>query len=592
MEPTLNTLRDYFSGKKATPIYKEVVEIYDGLRIHANGEYPQKLIEERRPHESDYLHVYRKKIYKSKTKEVVGSVTKSLGKIRRSTDWNIKYDTKAVPPGITEEETLEKYCEYNFPYYSSMTGWSFAVLLKIYLIDPNALIVVSPLNKPENNEYLKPYPVIFNSDQVLEYTVDEMAILKSKDCYQSPDSNKKDLKKWYVITTDSIITYAEIDSKKNIAEVDRYQHNLGYLPIIKMRGVYLKSHEEYSINESRISDMVPSLDEAVREYSDQQANIVNHLFPERWEFATQNCDACRNEQGISLGKIRTEIGAKKTIRMVECSKCNGTGIMNTSGPYKKFIVRPTKQNMGEQAPPMPPFGYVSKDATIIEVVDKRIATHKYEALCAINMQFLMQIPLNESGYAKEVDRDELNNFVHGVAEDIVFMMDGIYKIICDYRYGIIVADKNKRTAMLPKIAVPDKFDLIDSNYLVEELGKGKNAGMSGVIIAGLELEYCEKKFFNNPEIRDELKCVFELDPMLGTTEDEKMVRYQNGGVTKEDYIVSCNIIPFVKRAIQENQEFLDKEYDERMKIIRGYATVIMQAQQKQMIQTPGPQPAA
>jgi hypothetical protein len=223
---------------------------------------------------------------------------------------------------------------------------------------------------------------------------------------------------------------------------------------------------------------------------------------------------------------------------------------------------------------------------VIEVIDKRIATHKYEALCAINMQFLMQTPINQSGYAKDVDRDELNNFVYGVAEDLVTMMDRIYKITCDYRYMLIVPSAEARAKMLPVVAVPEKYDILSSTYLADEVKTAKDAKLNGVIISALESDYVSKKFYNSPEIRDELKCVNELDPMVGASEDEKMVRYQNGGVTKEVYIISSNIVPFVKRAMQEDKAFLTKDYKARMEIVSGYAQEIITAQKATAIPTP------
>lgn len=582
MTLTDNDLKDFFSGKRKSPVYDLTVEHYNNLRIHADGLFPEELINERRPHESDYVHTYRKKIYKAITKETMSSVIQSLGKIRRSTDWSIKYENE-VPGKIKTGESLEDYCEKNFPYYESLTNWAFSVLLKNYLVDPNSILLVMPLNTQVNdNEYVKPYPIVFNSHDILDYREGDYAILKFKgEKAKQPDQ-------WYVITTSSIIVYEK--KKDSYAVVSQYNHNLGYVPIVKIRAVFKESIDKYSLYESRLASMLPRLDEAVREYSDQQANIVNHLFPERWEFASQNCDACTNEMGLSTGKVKVEIGngENKRVKTVTCSKCSGSGLISNTGPYKKFIVRPAKENLGEQPAPTPPFGYVQKDVSIIEAVDKRIEFHQYKALCSINMQFLMQTPLNQSGLAKEVDRDELNNFVYGVAEDMVAVMDSIYKVVCDYRYGILIPSAEERKKLLPDVAVPEKFDILSSNFLADEVKTAREAKLSGVIVAALEQEYCAKKFYNNPEIRDELQCVNELDPMIGATQDEKMLMLQNGGITKPDYILSCNIVPFVKRAIQKDADFCSKPYEERMNVVRSYSMEIINAKKAEVI-PPQPQ---
>ncbi len=580
-------LIEILQGKRKSPIYDDAVKDYKALKVHADGEYPEKLIDERRPHESQYLMDYRKKIYKSISKETFGPVVTSLGKIRRSTDWSVSYSKSLTLPKIREGESLADYCEKNFPYYTSLTNWVFSVMLKTYLVDPNSKILVVPMEEVKvDTDYLKPYPFIYNSDQVLDYRENDYAVfLSSKKRVTGRGRTQAEREQWYVVTTEQVLTYAKVNNKGDIQLIEQYDHNLGYLPVVEVRAVFKEAFEEYNLYESRLSTMLPRLDEAVREYSDQQANVVNHLFPERWEYASQNCDACTNDMGIATGQVRVETGtgANKSYKMERCTKCGGTGALGTSGPYKKFVVRPTNENLGEKQAPIPPFGYVTKDVETINVVDKRIEFHQYKALCSINMQFLMQTPLNQSGLAKEVDRDELNTFVYNVAEDLVYIMDELYRIICDYRYGLQVPDKNTRADMLPTVAVPEKFDILSSTYLADEVKSAKDSKLNGGIVSQLELEYCSKKFYNNPEVKQELECQMRLDPMIGATEEEKMLRLQNGGVTKEDYVLSCNIVPFVKKAMQKDKDFISKDYDAQMTIVRGYANEIINAQKKSII---------
>lgn len=569
-------LSQYMRGGKRGATYQEKVNMYDEMRVHVNGENPTKLIGERRPHESEYAHKYRLKIYQPITKSTVGSVIKSLGKIRRSTEWSIKYDASAIPPSIMEGETLEDYCEKNFPYYGSLTNWVFTVLLKSYITDANGLILIMPTNRIlADNEYLKPFPVFFNCPQILEIREGEWCLLKAHEGEM-----------WYVVTRNEIYTFEERGEKKDIVQTDIYEHKLGYLPIVRVRSTLHKTIGGEPIYESVISSMLPFLNEAVREYSDQQINTVNHLFPERWQYATMQCKTCSTPQGVSIGyvDVTTGRGATKKIVKQTCPDCGGSGSVINTSPFNVSVVRPTKDNMGETPAPIPPFGYVQKGTEIFKVIDDRISRHKYESLCSINMQFLMQTPLNQSGYAKEVDRDELNNFVYGVAEDLVWMMDNVYRIICDYRYSFILPETKTRNDMLPSVAVPEKFDILSTTYLAYEVENARTAKLNGVIIAALEVDYCAKKFYNAPDVRDELKCVMELDPMIGITEEEKMVRYQNGGVTKEDYILSCNLVRFVKEAIHKEKGFLNMPYEKRKEIVEKYASEL--AKEETGIATP------
>lgn len=574
-------IQEYILGKRNSPVYEETKKLYESIRVHANGEYPEKLIGERRPHESDYVHKYRKKIYVPITKETFSAVINSLGKIRRSTDWSISYDKSKVPARVPESETLQQYCEFKYPYHTSVTNWTFSVLLKCYLMDANALVLVKPLYIPDSDtEFLQPFPFIFYSDQVIDYKENQYAVLID---------GKKDKRGkpylWHVVDDEGIYTYSK-DNKGNIYLESEYFHGLGYMPIVKLKAVYKESVNEYSVYESRLSAMIPRLDEAVREYSDQQANIVNHLFPERWEYASQPCGSCVNEVGVSCGQVKKFTGKdKKEFIYEKCGSCNGTGTVAGSSPYSKFVVRPANVNLGEQTTPIPPFGYVGKDTAIIESVDKRIEFHQYKALASINMQFLVQTPLNQSGLAKEVDRDELNNFVYNVAEDLVEAMDSIYKITNDYRYMIIVQNETERKEMLPSIAVPEKYDILSTTYLADEVKAARESKLNGVIISALEVDYVNKKFYNNSQVKNEMTLVMNLDPMVGATEDEKMLRLQNGGVTRENYIISSNISSFVKRAMQENTDFITLSYDEQMAVMKGYANEIITAENTNLLPT-------
>jgi hypothetical protein len=67
-------LEPYIMGKARHEDYDDAVEMYEDLEIHADGEYPGKLIDERRPAESDDIKNYRKKIFVPITKPVVTKV--------------------------------------------------------------------------------------------------------------------------------------------------------------------------------------------------------------------------------------------------------------------------------------------------------------------------------------------------------------------------------------------------------------------------------------------------------------------------------------------------------------------------------------
>lgn len=575
-------INDYIFKGKRHEAYLKTVELYERVKRHAQGKKQIDLITERRPSESDDIKSYREKIFVAITKgEGVGLVLNALGKIRRSSDWMIKYP--AVETSIKDEETLDAYCEKNFPYFQSVTFWAFSVLLKEYITDANAVVLVTPLvipktesGEPDTSSFLRPVPLIFNSDNVYELTED-FALLKSTEkAFYNPSTRKWEGNVYYHVTPQTVSRIEETNNKTLTTTIE-FTHNFGVLPIAKTKGIYCDIVGNTPVYESRIMPMIPRLDEFVREYSDMQSEVVQHLNSEKWTFITQDCQRCMMD-GVATGKV------KKNNKNVVCPDCNGTGRVIQS-PYKTSVVRSSKKNMGEQDVPIPPSGYVQKNTDIVKVQQERLDQHMYKAFCAIAMQHLFQMPLNVSGYKKELDMDESITFITNVAEDIVNVLDKVYYFTNEWRYSDAVPNEKKRRSQLPVINVPQRFDIISTDYLGEELAKAKTNKFNPLIIRTMEVELISKKFANNPELRDELMNLLELDPLPYYTVDEKNAMLQSNGITEEDYIISCNIQSFVKRGFEENNNFFTLPYSERYDKMKEYAQEIIKAEKEEMTES-------
>jgi len=581
LEVTPALLKKYFTGNKRRKCYKDATQLYDELRIHANGETPGDLLMMRRPSESEDIFTYRKAIYEPVTMEPMSRIIRSLGKIRRSADYVVRYDGSKTP-AVADGETLEQYCEHNFPHHKSVTNWAFSILLKNQLIDANAVILISPLETDiEANEYLQPYPVVYNSDQVYEFIPEQLAVLLSAD--KTEDEGNV----FMVVTAVDIQRWEQVGKTTDYVLTETYVHGLSNMPAIRIGGQFKKAFSKDLLFTSHLEPIVPRLNEAAREYSDMQAEVVQHIFSEKWEYATQKCEECMDPMtGVSTGKIKTGNGK----RLVTCTKCNGTGTMGT-GPYKKIVLRPGKANLGETAIPTPPAGYIQKQIDIVKLQDDRIDKHIFKALAAINMQFLDQTPLNQSGKAKEVDGDELNNFIYGIAEFIIKTMDEIYFFINEYRYSKIVTSPAARLKQLPVIPVPEKYDILSSSYLVDELAKVTNAGLSSIIIQEYQMKFANSKFQSNGDIQDIMKTVYALDPFPGATADEKLANKQNNKISEIDYVISCNIERFVKQAFEEDNTFYTLDWKVQRAKMEALAKTVISANQLQARNNPPTPPA-
>jgi hypothetical protein len=576
MEVSEELLKSVFLHNQRHANYKRTVELAKNLRIHADGIYPGKLIDERRPSESLETKEYRKKIYKPITKSPVSKIISSIGKIRRSPDWMIRYEKDKTPAVIQERETLEAYCEQHYPLYTSVTNWVFSELLRRYLLDANAVVAVIPRKEPEvGAEYVQPSAMVFDSAQLLDYEPGNYAVLCSSETvkYATVQGRKQydDGKVMYVITDTFVARYEQSRRGNGFDVAWSFEHHFGSLPVFKVGGLFLEAKNNDIIYESRIAGILPHLDEAVREYSDLQAEILQHIHSEKYVYVNRECSECRGTGTVITSEIDKNNPEGLPVQK-ECPKCHGIGSVRSVTPYGIHEIAP--QKVGELAMPTPPIGYIEKQTDIARLQDERVDKHVYKALSAINMEFLMETPLSQSGVAKEVDKDELNNLVGAIAEDIVAIMDRVYYYIGEYRYSTIVRDEEKRRAMLPHIPVPERFDLLNSSHIMNELATARTAGVNPVLIRNMEIEYAKKKFNADPSVASFLQAVYALDPLAGLGEDEKMSRLNNGGITKIDYIVSCNIEAFVQRAVYGDPGFYSLPFDRQRAILMGYAEEI------------------
>ena len=289
-----------------------------------------------------------------------------------------------------------------------------------------------------------------------------------------------------------------------------------------------------------------------------------HIYPERWEFTQHECPKCKGT-GL-LPNVNWKDGDSMDTRQLKCGNCHNGYI--PSGPYSKMLLKPA--DMGQQTIPNPPAGYIEKDIEIVKFMDESIDKHIYKALSAINFQFLEQVPLNQSGVAKEVDKEELNNTVHGIAEDLVAAMDKIYKITASYRYNKLYTQQ-EINSMLPNIPVPDHFDLISSQYMQQEIKGARDSKINSLLINQMEIEYSGKRFAQEPLINKIIKLTNTLDPLPGSTIDEKLAMNSNKTITRENNIISDNIVAFIRQALYENEDFDTWELEKQQELMLQYA---------------------
>ncbi|GEO08760.1 hypothetical protein [Segetibacter aerophilus] len=581
-------LKARFSGTKKSVAWNDSVLLYHKLKVHAEGEMPIHLIKAARPNESEAVRTYRQSIYEAETQNPIQRVISVLEKIRRSPDWMIRFRDD-IPAMITKEETLESYIDGKYPVYKTLENWLFEEALKAIALDANGVCIVMPQDLNVNGmEYIKPVAMIFNAPQIVDFVTDDYVIVRS-DEYSSKlstdvqqtraqaiagftgnpfldasSSNRVDLPYstsamvFYVVDNYSYQKWEEVDGGMYML-TQQYVHGLNSLPAFQLPGKFHKRMGSSVIKTTPLNPMVPHLNKAARESNDLDIGVVKHLHPQKWRINNIQCGECS-------GTGKTLVSGSTT----QCKACKGEGVSNGSSPVDEIIIKPAA--IGEQNIPVPAMGYVEMNVEIIKIQNERIEEHLYKALAAVNMDHLSSTPLNISGKGKELDRDEMNSVISWFAESLVFVADHVCKWVNELRYKGVVADEVKRNDMRPIIPVPEKFDIINTTFLITEYSTAKTAGLSSTILAELEKEIAQKKFYSNDEVSGFVQTVMDCNPLLGLSIEEKSLLSGSGLVTKEDAIMSVYITDFVNRALEEDKNFLDKSKVDKRKILLQYAT--------------------
>jgi len=570
---------DHHENKVEWEIKKDACKLYDALKIHANGEIPKVLIERRRPNEPDEIKQYRFDIYAPVTEQPITKVFTSLSKIRRSNDYKVDY-SKAEQISFSDE-TLEDYLEYNYPVYDNLDSWLFDECLQNILIDANAVCALIPLKfKVDATELIKPIPYIANVDDVIFYKEEDYTIFKTdRDIFVLVDNVKTEFDIYILSTRNEIIEYYIYDGGtqgKQVREINRFTHSLNELQAFRFRGMFYKNEDGDIIWKSPINPMVTHLNEAAREYSDLQAEKVLHIFSEKWVINTNSCSKCEGR-----GKVKGA-GFNSTA-WNDCPSCKGTGF-DTVTPFRQHTVNVDLAKPNSQIPPIPPAGYIQKDTAITKILEESVNKHLYKSLESINMQFLSEVPMSESGIAKEWDRDETDSFAFKVASLLKYVRENVAYYTNEMRYYFIVPNKEQREKALPIVIIPQKYDLVTNQVLIDEYKKAKEANISPSILAEMENEIALKRFSHNSYISSFTGLVFSLDPLYCISEDDKVMRLQNKGIEEKDYIVSSNIHKFIRRALVEDKEFAEKEYAYQLSVINGYADEVLSANEKLKIE--------
>lgn len=177
---------------------------------------------------------------------------------------------------------------------------------------------------------------------------------------------------------------------------------------------------------------------------------------------------------------------------------------------------------------------------------------------------------NQSGISKAYDRTELFDFL-GKVRDLCYdkHLTDIFYFFAKYMF---IGKTDEQIADIePNITKPVDFDIFTTQELSDQLKVAKGSSINPSYLTVKQIEIQNKEFAGEPELRDTLNLILDLDPYAEMSRDDISLIVMNGTAPKTNVIIHDNIRPFIRRAQEEVEDFAALEYVKQMEILTGYA---------------------
>lgn len=545
--------------------YKAALEHCEEMSWHVYGTKPEALLNRTRPREDPAITQYRLDSYEPITKSICKKALSIAHKVFNSKLYSIRFEDDEKAQAL-KEYTLEEY-----PIFNSVVNYLANFSLKKLIADPNGVFLVQPnFYDIKESERVQPIVTCYGSAEIWDVTRDYFLLF-----------DKSDGKRWFFTYVDKTnihkIVVTKEDDRANILNRKitvtiefSYAHNFGDIPVWYLGGEFSDKH--YGLFESFFSPAVPFWNEAINDHSDVTGGYRMHMWPQKWEVADE-CEYVEdNKYPCTGGYIFNAESGKKS----KCPDCRGMGRKTIKSPYESYLVNRDKFKAADGTANVDvPFGYVSVPTDALKMLEDKANRNLEMGLNALSMDIVNKIGENQSGISKEIDRSELHDFLQKIADQYFGVhLPNIYYYFAKYMFG--VTDPTKVEKIQPEISKPTQFNVYTASELTSQFASAKDAGLSPAYLTTKQAEVQEKEFGTHPQLLAVLQLELILDPLSGVSRDDVSLMLAGGTITKETAIIHDNIKIFVRKAIEEDSNFVNKTVTEQMEVLEGYAAEVVE----------------
>jgi hypothetical protein len=528
--------------------YVEAVDMWDDVKIHSRGlMFPDKLFGKKAPNEDDLMYEYRRSIYEAITKPDYRKGCNNYNRVFNPQNYAIE------GWGNDENEfknySAKDYFLNNFPYDDSIIAYFRSFVKSAKLEDPNGVIALWIENyEAPDTELRETTGKIYNCDQVIKFDKDFALLMsdeKSVVKYYNKDAQIGFV--FYIYDDTYIYRAMQVGNFSDYEfEIDIYfQHNLGYIPVAKLKGIEI----ETGIYQSHIFDAIPPLNDILFDNSTLQASKISHAYPIKWEVG----DECDNPACVS-GFVR-EYDDEQHERSVKCSMCGGTG-KSGHNPLGVYTIKRGKGIEDETPVPTPPLGFVSMDSSILEFLRSEIDRNTSKSFSFLGVDISMtNAKGTDTALGKIIDREDLFSALLDFSNEIWDLLEFTIDFCGKVRYGV-------NTFVMPTIKKPTNFTIRTEQDITDEYAEANKNNLPDAIKSSMLNQYQNVRFGSDGQLKMILTLKQLIDRLYLKGSDEIGRLKALNLVYGWECVLHDSFDTIIMQKVEEQSDYLNKNWRE------------------------------
>lgn len=549
--------------------YDRNVEEMNSNKVHAFATFPEKLFKNIAPNQDKAELDYLESTYQCVTSPVFLEFSNTVKRGLRNgyIEW---------PENSEAKENIERvktYLRESLPQYRSLYEFMKSMVDQ-KLVDANGVLAIDydfTVNDDETINELMPYPVIYHSDRVV-YIGDEGSIIVI--AYETSIVKEGDSEvPGYVLHGygKNEYYYAKQTGVKKDFEFEfaSFQHDLGYIPAMRMMGMPVIYENKLSFT-SPFYKAVHNLNLAILDSANLLLIKRKVGYPTR-VFIAQKCRNQKNGSTCKDGLITYSSGDKMLTET--CDACHGTGTVGVFGPNSELLIsydeNSPDNNLVKANEAM---AYISPSIEIPKFLREEINRYIDEAKEILHLKAEPRQQGGITATEKNIDLKNTEAFIKPISDQIWHLYAFSLNTI-----GELYVGKSEYEAIKPSIRPAEEFDIVTFEDRIFLLSEAQKSGLPQFIISTIIYNLIKSISFDDTRGVKVFELIQAADRLWTLTGDQVMLDLSRGLVQRWEVVLHNSALPFIMTLASEYEStnaaptFFDLDLSEQVTRLQNIA---------------------